>query len=234
MRKIIAVFVLSLLLASCSSGDSISETKAMAIESQDISANINESTTVISTSYELSNFGYTPILTNQINNYNVNVDNEIVSLTEKATDIYYVYFLNLSESTFENKGTVLINISDDVWTSNYSEEFIRTGISYDSFYNFLCQTFSENYVNNVLFKRNVYHNFNNELCFTPFAAYIPNNCFDSIEFYTSEVTDNKITLNAVAKYVDIEDPDSTWESTYQFNIIKTDNGWRFDNFEEWK
>lgn len=160
-------------------------------------------------------------------------DEELTELLDNATEIYYGFFLRLSESTFDNKGTVRLHITSDGLTSGYDEEYIRTGISYNSFFNFLCQTFTEDYVCNTLLCRNLYQDYNGELCFVPVAAYIPNDCFDTISFDIIESSENKIKIKATAKYVDIDDSEKKWEHEYYFNIVKPENGWRFDNFEEW-
>ena len=73
-----------------------------------------------------------------------------------------------------------------------------------------------------------------ELCFIPMGAYIPNDCFQSIEFTVSESSEKSIKLCGTAKYADTDNSNEVWENTYSFEIIKTEKGWRFNNFEDWK
>lgn len=196
----------------------------------------NTETTVVENSKEIIPFNYENDTTE--NNYSLytNMNDEIKTLLKQAENLYYNYFLNVNETTFDWEKVITISLTTKLngWEPyNYDEDYSLTGISYDSFKEALLQVFTEEFTENDLLKRNIYKNHNGELCYYPYFGYVRDTCFDNIIFSVSSQTENKITIIGTAYYSDPDDSSVTWENILKYDIVLTENGWRVNSFENW-
>ncbi len=249
--KSITIFYLSaiLMLSSCSNNNDVVITEAISndniiesateiytepnIECSDINTTTTTSLDIAVVTNE-SFIDYVPNIVEPLENCHYLFDNdELINKMDSASYIYYTLFLNVSPNSFENKGTIITSVSNGEWEFESQSEFIKTGISYDSFVDYLLDTFTEDYVFNTLLQRNTYIEVSGELCYYPYGDYIYNNCFDSISFDIIEQTNDLVTIKGIAKYVDIDDSNVTWENEFTYSLYYT-NGWKLNNFNEWK
>lgn len=165
-----------------------------------------------------------------------NIDDDIKELLKKAKNLYYTYFLEVNEATFQHEKYVNFVIKNNTFGYEYEESYALTGISYNSFKENLLEIFTEDFVENDLLgneKKILYQDYNDELCYYTDYGYVRNTCFDSIEFTVSEQTDENISVIGTAHYSDSNDKSVQWEISYNYNIVSTSNGWRVDSFENW-
>lgn len=116
----------------------------------------------------------------------------------------------------------------------------RTGISYDSFYNYITTAFTEDYAKDV-FLGETYINDNGELLFQN-KAREADISYRSGEFQITGSSDTivRFRINAfyswegIAKlgYLDKGETESHSEEHY-FGMVKTDSGWRVNEFDFW-
>ena len=109
--------------------------------------------------------------------------------------------------------------------------YYKTGISYDSFYAYISSAFTEEFLENH--GLNQYYDYNGQLCAT-FGSRGGNIDFHNIGFELQSETDTEICFKGTAYYGEPGedyDPETGYTHEYNFKIIKTDNGWRFSEFE---
>ncbi len=208
-------------------------------------------TTIVENSDEIIPFEcYNDMLKKNYISFN-NIDDDICVLLKKAAYVYYKYFLEVNEETFQYDKEVNFIFENKSAGFEYESEYALTGISYDSFREYILGIFTENFTKNELLgdetesphylylygKSNgitsIYQNYNGELCYYTLFGYVRDTCFDNIEFDISEQTDDKITIVGTAHYSNPNDKSIQWEYAYDYNIILTENGWRVDSFTNW-
>lgn len=180
-----------------------------------------------------------------------NIDDDICVLLKKAAYVYYTYFLEVNEETFQHEKDINFIFENKSAGFKYESEYALTGISYESFREYILETFTENFTENELLGdetenlhylylygttngiTSIYQNYNGELCYYTSFGYVRDTCFDNIEFDISEQTDDKITIVGTAHYSDPIDKSIQWEYAYDYNIVLTENGWRVDSFTNW-
>lgn len=175
-----------------------------------------------------------------------NIDDDICVLLKKAAYVYYTYFLEVNEETFQYDKEVNLLFESKAFGFEYESEYALTGISYGSFREYILGIFTENFTKIELLgdetkkphylldnSHSIYQNYNGELCYYTSFGYVRDTCFDNIEFDISEQTDDKITIVGTAHYSDPNDKSIQWEYAYDYNIVLTENGWRVDSFTNW-
>jgi len=202
----------------------------------DLSESLAPKITIVENSSEIIPFNYENNTAE--NNYSsyTEMDDEIKILLKQAENLYYDFFLRVDEMTFNWEKTVTISVTRDISDSesySYDDDYSLTGISYDSFKEALLQVFTEEFTENDLLERNLYIDYNGELCYYTSYGYVRNDCFDSINFSVSDQTENKMTIIGTAHYSDPDNRSITWEHIFKYDIVLTENGWRVNSFENW-
>lgn len=164
-------------------------------------------------------------------------DNEIIELFDEAWYIKCEYFECMSgRFVFSDFGEMP---SDD---SEFNT-FTYSGVSYDSFVNFLNCYFTEEYTEKLLEQgiteygeNNIvvpYKNDDGELCYSSGLQLGTTPLLDSITVNITDRTEEEINITVTARYCHPEIPDKEEFRDYDCIIKKTLNGWRVDYMKLW-
>lgn len=247
MRKrndLLSLFLAAALLTSCAA-DEPSEHNLSSDTDTDISEAVSETegettsyssdismTSEASANKELSD--YSPyiynITFNETEEFTALWDDEaLTELLSSAASIYYAFLCG----DYGDRNAVSDSESDDLLLVD-GTEYMPTGYSYDSFYQYLCSAFTSDYIDAMLARYDdLYRNIDGELCFNIWCSYSTDVSFDSIVFEIESQSENEIILKGTARYWRPDEPDSERFETLHYTVVNTENGWRFDSFERW-
>lgn len=151
-------------------------------------------------------------------------NDELTELLNEAAYIYTFYFRYTYSHNFENS-----DISPD--------GLFKTGVSYNSFKNELQKYFTDDFAGYLLSGENdslaAYTNCDGELCYIDQESG-SNPSFDSVSFSITEQTENKITIKAVSRFWHSDEPNIESFRDFYYTVILTENGWRFDDFDDFR
>ncbi len=150
-------------------------------------------------------------------------DDELTDLLNKAEHIYTHYFKYLH--CFEQP--------EDLSPDGY----YKTGISYSSFKIELQKYFTNDFTDYLLSGKDeyltAYTDYDGELCYIDKSSG-SNPFFDNVSFSIMKQTDNKIIIKAVSRFWHDDEPNVESFRDFYYTVILTENGWRFDNFEDFR
>lgn len=222
----IITVITAFLFTSCYSIDNTEQPKSLAISTFD------ETETFLTTSIAkvqntLSEFVIPQYDQLQNNNW-VSIEwnnNELTGLLNEAEHIYTHYFKYLYSRYFEQ--------SEDLSPDGY----YKTGISYNSFKNELQKYFTNDFTEYLLSGKDeyltAYIDYDGELCYIDKSSG-SNPFFDSVSFSIAEQTENKIVIKAVSRFWHSDEPNIESFRDFYYTVILTENGWRFDDFEDFR
>lgn len=150
-------------------------------------------------------------------------NDELTELFYRAMYIRMNLFEFPSRELFDNYGTVQKN----------GITYIRSGISFESFYDRITEVLTLRYASELFDNFEfMYTDVDGELCFA-YGERGTEVGFKSIKFQIAEETSERIVINGVAIYCNPDNEDEESLSEYTYNVVMTENGWRFDNFDLW-
>lgn len=151
-------------------------------------------------------------------------DDDLTLLFDNAADIYINYFELFYRPYFNDCGFM------------YDEQgilYTKSGIDYNSFVDYIKTIFTDEY-SEYLMTADIspYKNINGELCYASVGRGSVN-IFNEFEFRIYEQSAEKIVIIGIGYQYNSDTPDDAYTQEFYYNVVNTNNGWRFDNFELW-
>lgn len=151
-------------------------------------------------------------------------DDELTRLLDNAADIYINYFELFYRPYFNDCGNM------------YDEQgimYTQSGISYNSFIEYIKTIFTDEYAEYLITSDvSPYANINGELCYASVGRG-SNDIYDNFEFSIYEQSSEKIVIVGTGYQYKSDSPTDYNIQEYYYTVVKTADGWRFDNFELW-
>ena len=164
-------------------------------------------------------------------------------LSEDLKKLYYeasyISFL-LSESAvlyFSDKYPTTDDWKDRPHIEINGRILYKTGISYTSFYSYLSSAFTDEYLQANPCLEYTYYNNNNEVC-SSFGEGGGDVSFRGITYTLLSETDKEIIFKGTALFNEeiavgeVDNGNGTYKD-YFYKIVKTNDGWKFSEFERW-
>lgn len=151
---------------------------------------------------------------------------ELTELLSECEHIYTYYFKYLYSPYFNSLGYSEFN----------DKNYTRSGVIYESFKEYLLGYFTENCVSNLFLYNDElteYVDINGELCYIN-KENGSNPSFDSVSFSIEKQTDDEIVIKALSRFWHEDMPDVENYQEFYYKVSLTPNGWRFDNFEDFR
>lgn len=151
-------------------------------------------------------------------------DHELFDHFSDALFIYREFYSGIGfnpNGIFENNGKV---------EGMYG--YTHSGVAYSDYREFLLRYFTEDFVYELEDKNYGCINIDGELCYDYGGGRGGDIFFNGAELSITEQTDDLITLKLKIKFRDDSDPDSTITvrtESHRLYVVKTDDGWRFDD-----
>ena len=160
---------------------------------------------------------------------------------EAFANAQYTVSMSCFDTSFgltPENGTVPVTLNSD-----QPIDFIRTGVSYDSFEKYIRSIFTDDMAESLFLNGYYYQNLDGELicCQGSRGAdifYVGR----TFELISSDENELKFTLTAhysaielysEEEYNKLPDNEKEWSETFNYSIVKTENGWRVAQFSLW-
>jgi len=129
-----------------------------------------------------------------------------------------------------NFGGEIAGITIDL---NGVNEYLRTGIDYNSFRKYISNVFTSKCQENLHMDSYIFSEFNGEL-WSLAVAKGGKLGFNRVEFELTSQTDDRIEFKGIAYFDDEFTPNQpNYTEEHNYVIVKTADGWQFDQFELW-
>lgn len=238
-KKIVGCLIICLLLAACKSDNDTLVSEAVENEH----TMITEMSTYIC-SETITELQSSALITSQLEKELVSFQAPIIEHISKK---YPLDFLSEDQvSLFDEAAYIYANffeIPNRRCFTCANEDFIMglSGIDYESFKEYLLSVFSEEFTEILLSERfsDRFKNKNGEL-YVNISDRGSEILFQDIEFLLEERTDNLIQFIGNAEYYysddDIKEVPENEKTiiTFEYRFIRTDDGWRVDEFHYWQ
>ena len=257
MKKLIVIAVLfAAILSSCHSDknkqfeqDTVIDTTQQSEENTDNSDTENQTE---EENVSQSDISQNPFWINMNKQVDTICEQPPEFLSEENKELFkaaeYIYYNFWVSSSFVSSTVGEENESVDIQNGNStSHSYVKTDYSYDDFKNYILSVYTDTVMNKLINETQQYMNYNSYLCYID-GARGTNIFYKDKTFELVEQTEDKIVFKAIANYscegmfadeeemkkIMGENAQTNWTEEYNFQMDKTENGWRVSKFEYWK